>query len=234
MGVVVITGAASGLGWAMAQRFFARGDTLVLVDCNAALLHQRELLVLHASAIATVRGAVILIGKTATGKSSLAAAFYQRGCAVLTDEICAFSPQPGGELYVLPGFPTLYLWANELKHLGIQASSLQRARPQLEKYALPVPQGFRRDPLPIYSSYLLKPHTRPETLIEPIREAEKFPAILEMTSFPSFVEGLGTGAAHFRLVASAARQLHPRKISWLQHPFQAGAAADAILRDIDR
>lgn len=42
MGVVVITGAASGLGWAMAQRFFARGDTLVLVDCNAALLHQRE------------------------------------------------------------------------------------------------------------------------------------------------------------------------------------------------
>lgn len=42
MSVVVITGAASGLGWAMAQRFFVRGDTLVLVDMNAALLAQRE------------------------------------------------------------------------------------------------------------------------------------------------------------------------------------------------
>ncbi len=42
MSVVVITGAASGLGWALAQCFFARGDQLVLVDCNAALLAERE------------------------------------------------------------------------------------------------------------------------------------------------------------------------------------------------
>lgn len=42
MNVVVITGAASGLGWALAQRFFTRGDRLVLVDCNADLLLQRE------------------------------------------------------------------------------------------------------------------------------------------------------------------------------------------------
>lgn len=42
MSVVVITGAASGLGWALAQRFFARGDHLVLVDFNAGLLAERE------------------------------------------------------------------------------------------------------------------------------------------------------------------------------------------------
>ncbi|MDQ8037093.1 MAG: SDR family NAD(P)-dependent oxidoreductase [Pedobacter sp.] len=42
MKIVVITGAASGLGWALAQCFFARGDHIVLVDCNAALLAERE------------------------------------------------------------------------------------------------------------------------------------------------------------------------------------------------
>lgn len=42
MKIVVITGAASGLGWALAQRFFGRGDHVVLVDCNAALLAERE------------------------------------------------------------------------------------------------------------------------------------------------------------------------------------------------
>lgn len=42
MSVVVITGAASGLGWALAQCFFARGDHVVLVDCNAVLLAERE------------------------------------------------------------------------------------------------------------------------------------------------------------------------------------------------
>lgn len=42
MKIIVITGAASGLGWALAQCFFARGDHIVLVDCNAALLAERE------------------------------------------------------------------------------------------------------------------------------------------------------------------------------------------------
>lgn len=42
MNVTVITGAASGLGWAMAQRFFARGDHLLLIDRDETLLRQRE------------------------------------------------------------------------------------------------------------------------------------------------------------------------------------------------
>ncbi len=38
---VLITGAASGLGWAMTQEFFARGDRLLLIDRDAALLDSR-------------------------------------------------------------------------------------------------------------------------------------------------------------------------------------------------
>lgn len=41
MAVVVLTGAASGLGWELAQRFAARGDELVLVDRDARLLLER-------------------------------------------------------------------------------------------------------------------------------------------------------------------------------------------------
>ncbi len=41
MSRVLITGAASGLGWAMAQVFFARGDQLLLVDRDQALLQER-------------------------------------------------------------------------------------------------------------------------------------------------------------------------------------------------
>ena len=42
MNVTLITGAASGLGWALAKAFFADGDALVLVDMNGELLTQRE------------------------------------------------------------------------------------------------------------------------------------------------------------------------------------------------
>jgi NAD(P)-dependent dehydrogenase (short-subunit alcohol dehydrogenase family) len=40
--VVLITGAASGLGWAMAQVFHGRGDCVCLVDINEPLLAQRK------------------------------------------------------------------------------------------------------------------------------------------------------------------------------------------------
>ncbi len=41
MTVAIITGAASGLGWALARQFWARGYELVLVDRNEELLLQR-------------------------------------------------------------------------------------------------------------------------------------------------------------------------------------------------
>lgn len=41
MQVTLITGAASGLGWAMAQHWFAAGHCLVLADINQALLAER-------------------------------------------------------------------------------------------------------------------------------------------------------------------------------------------------
>lgn len=42
MKVVVITGAASGLGWAMAQQFHQRGEQLWLIDRDAERLQQRK------------------------------------------------------------------------------------------------------------------------------------------------------------------------------------------------
>ena len=42
MKVILITGAASGLGWAMAKRWFDAGHSLVMADVNEALLRQRE------------------------------------------------------------------------------------------------------------------------------------------------------------------------------------------------
>lgn len=42
MKVVLITGAASGLGWAIAHKCYLRGDALLLVDMNAQLLAERE------------------------------------------------------------------------------------------------------------------------------------------------------------------------------------------------
>ena len=42
MKTILITGAASGLGWTMAQQWFAAGHQLVMADINADLLAERK------------------------------------------------------------------------------------------------------------------------------------------------------------------------------------------------
>ena len=53
----------------------------------AALLHQRGCFILHGSAIETKAGAVIFVGASGVGKSTLAAAFHARGYRILADDV---------------------------------------------------------------------------------------------------------------------------------------------------
>lgn len=55
MKVVLITGAASGLGWSLTQQYLARGDTVVMADMNATLLDERRAQ-LGSSSVLTVAG----------------------------------------------------------------------------------------------------------------------------------------------------------------------------------
>ena len=55
MNVVLVTGAASGLGWSLTQQYLARGDTVVMADMNEALLDERRAQLASASVI-TVAG----------------------------------------------------------------------------------------------------------------------------------------------------------------------------------
>lgn len=56
MKVVLITGAASGLGWALTQGFLKRGDAVVMVDLNGELLGQREAELQDPASVLTLDG----------------------------------------------------------------------------------------------------------------------------------------------------------------------------------
>ncbi|MCH8504340.1 MAG: SDR family NAD(P)-dependent oxidoreductase [Ectothiorhodospiraceae bacterium] len=56
MSCVLITGAASGLGWALAQACFARGDNLLLTDINEPMLRERAQTLNAPERIATLAG----------------------------------------------------------------------------------------------------------------------------------------------------------------------------------
>lgn len=73
------------------------------------LLHQRQMIALHASAVVLGGGAVLFLGDKRSGKSTTAAALASRGHALVTDDIAALALDSGGETQILPGPPWLKL-----------------------------------------------------------------------------------------------------------------------------
>ena len=119
----------------------------------ATALHQRGLLVLHASGIAVGGGAVGFLGWPRRGKSTIAAVLHGRGHPLVTDDVMAveFLPAP----YVRPGFPQFKLWPETAAYLGQDPIALPRLHPELEKRARRLNSGFESESLPLSRLYVL-------------------------------------------------------------------------------
>lgn len=127
-----------------------------------ALLQQRGLLPLHASAIETPKGAVLFAGESRSGKSALAAAFHARGYRVIADEIGAVEMGTDNGISVIPAFPRLLLWRDIMERTGFWRENVRPARENLKKYHVPLEKGFASEPSFLHAVYILKAANTPE------------------------------------------------------------------------
>ena len=118
------------------------------------LLHQREQLVLHASAIRVGGKAVLFCGTSGTGKSTMAAALAQRGYPLITDDVCAIAAEGAAPL-VYPDGRQLKLWAHAIERLDLAARRGERVRSRLEKFYVE-PHAAFSEPLPLGAVYTLR------------------------------------------------------------------------------
>lgn len=199
-------------------RYLARGGAEIVVDratgasddsvrlfllgsVLAALLHQRGMLPLSASAVATEGGAAVFLGLSGVGKSTLAAGLHKRGYRVLTDDLCAISFRDGQPM-VWPGSPQLKLWPNVLERLGVDPGPLRRLRPELDKRALPLGASFALEPLPVHRIYILRRSTlATNARIEPVQGQATAGVVGIHTYGSQFVEGLGSEMSYFENLA---------------------------------
>jgi len=152
-------------------RLFILGPTLGI------LLHQRGLPVFHASAVAfpipqgdVPAGAAAFLAPKGGGKSTLAAALHTRGYDLVADDLIALDDQ-GGRLLVRPGFPQFKLWPDAVKAIGESPELLPVLRPQFEKRAHRISQGFAQNSLPLRCVFLLDLGQTPEVVPLSSREA---------------------------------------------------------------
>lgn len=131
-----------------ALRLFVLGAGL------GVLLHQRGLLVLHASAVAMADGVVGFIGAKGWGKSTTAAILHQRGHALISDELLVVRFDDQGRPWVIPGSPQIKLWADALVGTGGDPDLAVRVRSGVDKFHVNATSIAPRE-LPFHDLYLL-------------------------------------------------------------------------------
>jgi HPr Serine kinase C-terminal domain/AAA domain len=119
------------------------------------LLHQREQIVLHASAVRVNGRAVLFCGASGAGKSTLAAALAQRGYPLVTDDLCTISADGAAAPLVHPDGRQLKLWAQAIERLDLAQQRGERVRQSLEKFYVEPSEVFT-EPLALGAVYALR------------------------------------------------------------------------------
>jgi len=119
------------------------------------LLHQREQIVLHASAVRVNGKAILFCGPSGAGKSTLAAALVQRGYPLITDDFCAITLTDTGMPMVHPDGRQLKLWAQAIEELDLKENRGARVRNRLEKFYVEPHEAYT-EALPLGTIYALR------------------------------------------------------------------------------
>lgn len=132
-------------------------DSLRLFILGAGLgvlLHQRGLLVLHASCVAIDNRGIGFIGAKGWGKSTTTATLHQRGHALISDELLVVRFNDQAQPQVMPGSPQIRLWSDALISIGGDPDSAVRVRSGIDKYNVDT-GNIAAETFPLYCLYLL-------------------------------------------------------------------------------
>lgn len=123
----------------------------------SAILHQRKLFHLHASAVSINGKGIIIAGNPGTGKSTIVASLIQKYKAkLISDEITAIE-FINNEPIILPGIPLIKLWEDSCEQLNIDYSKLTQIRANIRKY-LYSPEEFELEQIRPNKFFVLKLH----------------------------------------------------------------------------
>ena len=188
------------------------------------LLHQREQIVLHASAVRVNGKAVLFCGSSGAGKSTLAAALAQRGYPLVTDDFCTVSVN-GADPRVYPEGRQLKLWAQAIDRLDLAQSRGERVRKAIEKFYVEPAEAFT-EPLSLGAVYALREARPPHAPGIEKPNAVDAALLLRRSAYrPLLVRRLGQRANYFHAATTIA---NAAGIFYLTRPLDFAKMAEVI------
>jgi hypothetical protein len=216
--------------------------SFLLGTCISALLPQRGMLCLHASAVQARQGAVLFAGDPGAGKSSTLAEFLRRGYAMLSDDMCGVVQQAGpenmqngaraGRVYVVPAFPQIKMWRTAAERLGLAYDERRRVAVHEDKYGISV-QQFAGEAVPFVALYWLGRHAGDELKITPLSGMEKFGAFTHNASGWRSLDRMRVFSPSFEIAAAAANQVRVCRILRSAQRDTLAELVDLVLHDLE-
>lgn len=203
----------------------------LLSSALAALIHQRGLLPVHASAVDGNGEAILFTGTSGQGKSTIAAQLSRaRGLSLMCDDMSVLSLDGKGGPVLHPAFPQLKLWRDALDHLGDNPRDYPALRRNLEKHSVMTPERFGTRPLPVKHIVDLGFNNTGAVTLTPLGGAGKIDLLINRTYRKRYLLGLGGRKNHFRVCAAAASGITATALSrpWGWHAVEE--ALDLLTR----
>lgn len=129
--------------------------SFILGPVLAALLHQRQNLVLHAGSIRVKDKAVGFIGESGWGKSTLIATLGKTGYPVMTDDQIVFKNTDHALPEIYAGYPFIKLWPDAIINIGDIPANYPPIYPDVDKRLYTGNVEFCNKPLPLKNIYVL-------------------------------------------------------------------------------
>ncbi len=116
---------------------------------------QRGELAIHCSAVADEKGAVLIAGESGAGKSTVTAAFLERGYRLMADDMAFVQTIKNGPAMVKPAFPFQKLCRNVALEKGYSLEELIYINEEKDKFLVPYAGEFHTEAVPIKGFIML-------------------------------------------------------------------------------
>jgi len=209
---------------------------LLLDQVLPLLVGDRDHLAVHASVVATGRGAIVLLGASGHGKSSLAARLAQRGHAVLTDDCCVIR-KSGSQFDIIPSYPGVRLRPDAITEAwgrGEDGAAVAHYSTKLRvdrAHGLP----FSESPMPVGCIYVIAPLAQLQNARDiSIDELSPRRAMLDLVDYTFHLDIHDEARLRqsFELAGDVAAAHPSRALVFPWDLTQADRVADAVLNNL--
>lgn len=212
-------------------------DTLCMFLLGPVLgfvLQLRGFTSLHASSVVIGDSVVAFLGDCGAGKSTLAAAFAERGYPIVSDDVLVLR-QSAGKFLVQHGYPRVRLWPASAQMLYGTEESLPKLAPTSDKRVLKLSSRsgrFETESKPLAAIYILRDRVADERA--PFTESvELRDGLLHLVAntYTYYLQDSARRARDFAFLGTVASRITLRTLTAHTDPAQLGRLCDLVLHD---